>query len=255
MPIPPLGRRLRAAGIHLAISLAVAAPIAWVVFIVWYPAPFDLIAGGLALFALIVGVDVVMGPALTLVAAAPAKPLAELRRDLAVIGLLQLAALVYGLHAIAVARPVYLAFEVDRLRAVTAADIDDDMLAEAPEPWRRLPWTGPRLIAAVPPTGADDQVRSIELGLAGVDLAMVPANWRPFADQRDAAWARARPVAELLARYPEAGAAAREAASQAGLPVASLRFIPVVSRHSNGVALLAGPDFDIVAYLPLDGFF
>jgi hypothetical protein len=249
------GRRLRAAGIHLLISAAVVAVIAWVIFQVWYPSPFDVIAGGLALFTLIAGVDVVMGPALTLVAASPHKPRTELRRDLAIIGLLQLAALLYGLHTIAAARPVYMVFEVDRLRAVTAADIDEDMLANAPAAWRQLPWTGPRLIAAAKPTDPDEVLRSVELAMAGFDIGLVPGNWRPFAGFRDAAWAKTRPVADLVAHYPDAGEAVRAAAAKAGVPTTALRFIPVVSRRAEGVVLVAGPSLAVIAYLPLDGFF
>lgn len=252
MPIP---RRLRAAGLHLLLSALVAGLVALLVFAVWYPHPYDAIAGGLSLFTLLISVDVVLGPALTAVAASPGKPLRELKRDLAVIVLLQAAGLGYGLYTIALARPVYMVFEVDRLRVVTAADIEPAQLAQAPAALRRLPWTGPGLIAAVKPTDPDQQMRAIELGLAGFDLAMLPRHWGDFESQRAAAWRAARPVAALRARYPLELPALQAIAAKAGQDLERLRFLPLLSRQASWVAIVAGPDVRLVGYLPKDGFF
>jgi len=248
-------RRFVALGWHALASLSVAAMAALVVFLCWYPPPYFFIAGGLSLFALIVGVDVVLGPLLTGVIASPGKPAGELRRDIAVIVVVQLAALAYGLYTLALARPVYVVFEIDRMRVVTAADVEPGELAKAPVELRELSWTGPRLIAAVKPTDAADQMRSVELGLAGFDLSMVPSNWRDFASQREASWRAARPIAQLIARYPDANGPAKELAAKAGLPLESLRFMPLLSRQASWVVLWAGPNATIAGYLPFDGFF
>ena len=69
---------LRAAAWHVSLSLAVAALVAFLVFGFWFPAALRHLAGGADLFWLIVGVDVVCGPLLTLVIFNPAKPRAEL---------------------------------------------------------------------------------------------------------------------------------------------------------------------------------
>ena len=58
--------RLRASGIHLGISLCIATLAAVVVFGLWYPYPYREISGGRSLFMLVVCVDVVMGPLITL---------------------------------------------------------------------------------------------------------------------------------------------------------------------------------------------
>ncbi len=62
-PWPALAR-LRG-GLHFLISAAVAAVAAVLVFCVWYPGPFRLMAGGRDLFLLVTSVDVVIGPLLT----------------------------------------------------------------------------------------------------------------------------------------------------------------------------------------------
>jgi hypothetical protein len=247
-------RRFVAAAIHFLISACVAAVAAGVVFIIWYPSPFAAIAGGLGLFLLLVSVDVILGPTLTAIVASPGKPLPELRRDLVVIVAIQLAAFAYGIWSIAIARPVYVSFEIDRFRVVTAADIEAKTLADAPAALRSLPWLGPKEIAAVKPTDPAEQLRAIDLGLAGFDLSMVPKYWRDYSSQRDAAWKRARPVDALLAKYPRQAAAARDIAAHAGQDLNALRFLPLMARRAIWSAVIAPPDARIVGYLPVDGF-
>lgn len=253
---PTLSRaRWVPAAVHLIASAGVAAIGALLIFRLWYPPPFQAIAGGLSLFVLLVSVDVVLGPALTLVAASPGKSLREFRRDLAVIVALQVAGFAYGIYTIALARPVYEVFEIDRFRVVTAADIDPEELVKAPPQLQRLPWLGPRLIAAVKPTDPGEQVKSINLGFAGIDLSMIPANWRPFSAEAARAWSAARPVAALVKRYPEVGSELSRIAAREGRTSAELRFLPVMSRRASWVAILAPPDARVLGYLPVDGFF
>ena len=69
---------LKAASWHVLCSVGVALLAAAVVFGLWYPFPYRDLSGGRELFFLVVAVDVVCGPLLTLVLFNPAKPRAEL---------------------------------------------------------------------------------------------------------------------------------------------------------------------------------
>ena len=238
------------AGIHLIISACIALVAAAFIFTIWYPSPYSTIAGGLSLFVLLVSVDVVAGPALTFVAASPAKPRRELRRDLAVIVAIQILAFAYGVYTIFMARPVYIVFEIDRFRVVTAVDIDISQLASAPPSMRSLPWSGPRLIAAVKPTNADEFLRATELGLGGVDLSMIPNSWREYSAQADAAWKSAKPVSSFLAMNPQSSKAFLKLATNAGQLPEALRILPLVSRHAEWVVVLAPPHGRVIGYLP-----
>jgi hypothetical protein len=251
----PGNSRLRAAVIHLGVSACIAALAAGFVFLVWYPSSMSALAGGINLFSILVSVDVVMGPALTFVAASPGKPKRELARDLSIIVVLQLAAFCYGLYTMALARPVALVYEVDRFRVITAADIEPALLGEAPAELATLSWTGPKTIAVVKPTEAGELLRSIELGLAGVPLAALPKYWRTYASQAEAAWQRARPLSVLQARYPQTASQLAAISATANLPQSTLRFLPVQARHANAVAILAEPSARIVGYVPVDGDF
>lgn len=247
--------RVKAAGIHLLASGCVAALAAALVFLLWYPPPLAAMAGGASLFLLLVSVDVILGPALTAVVASPGKGRAELVRDLAVIVIVQLSAFGYGLYAMALARPVLLAFEVDRLRVVAAADIEPTALADAPPAFRYLSWTGPRMAAAIKPTDPAEQMRSVQLGLAGLDLAMQPKQWREYAPYADEVWRAARPVSVLLAKYPQLASDVAAAAQSADQPPQALRFLPLMSRRASWVSLIAAPGARVVGHLPVDGYF
>ena len=253
--LQPRRSRFVAAGVHLAISALVAALVSLLVFRLWYPSPYATLAGGIGLFVLVVGVDIVLGPLLTLVAASPTKSRSELTMDLCLIGFVQMAALGYGVHTMAQARPAHLVFEVDRFRVVTAADFESDALAEAPPALRELPWTGPTLIAALKPTEPQEQLRAMDLGLAGFDLSMVPRYWAEYAPNAEVAWQKARPVDLLTRKYPEVAEKLADHAAASDRPVAELRFLPVMSRQASWVALLSNGGTRVVGFLPVDGFF
>ena len=249
-----LKSRLRAGAIHLALSALTLGPVAWLVFRDWYPPPYAAIAGGTSLFTILVGLQLGLGPLLTTVVAAAGKGRRLLVRDVSVICVVQFAALVWGVHVMAAARPVALVFSVDRFQLVSAAELDPSALLEAPEKLRALSWSGPQLIAAKKPTSADELMRSIDLALAGADLPLQPRHWVSYDELRAEAWRRARPVQALTARYQVAAELGR-IAQAARLPVEALRFLPLLGRRANCVVLIAAPDARIVGTLPVEGYF
>src|ERR1043165_7159180 len=68
----------RAAVIHLGFSALVGLTTAAIVFGLWFPYPYRDVAGGQYLFMLLVSVDVVCGPLLTMVLFSPLKSRREL---------------------------------------------------------------------------------------------------------------------------------------------------------------------------------
>jgi hypothetical protein len=150
------GDRLKASVVHLGLSLCVAAMAALLVFGIWYPYPYREISGGRELFLLVIAVDVILGPLVTLAVFNRIKPAVVLRRDLAAIGFLQLAALAYGLWTVVVARPVHMVFEYDRFRIVHAIDIAPELLPKSPADVIALPLTGPTLLSLRPFKDGDE---------------------------------------------------------------------------------------------------
>ncbi len=250
-----LKRASRVALWHLIGSAVVAACAATLVFGLWYPHPYDELSGGVNLFGLLVGADLVCGPLLTLVLFSPYKKRAELMRDLGLVGLVQLVALVYGLWTVAVARPVFLVFELDRFRVVSAAEIEPADLANAMDGFQRLGFGGPKIIAArVARAGDEDFLRSVDLSLRGLGPALRPSAWRPYASAREAVLGKARPLALLMERYPERAKDIETQSKKTGLAVDQIGYVPVQGRHELfWVALVARQDARVIGFLDVDG--
>ena len=247
--------RVRCAMWHLMSSCGVALPAAFLVFVFWYPPPYAHLAGGLELFAILIAVDGALGPFLTAVVANPVKDRRGLRRDIGAIVLLQLLAFGYGMQAIAIARPVHLVFEVDRFRVVVAADVDESKLSKALPDYRQLPWLGPTLVVARKSANSEEMTQALNLSLQGVEISMLPERWAEYEPFADAVLKSARPAALLIQQYPEFAAAVQSAAQSHGLALEDVRFLPVVSRKSDAVALVGGPKAAVLGFIPVDGFF
>ncbi|MBV7561405.1 TfpX/TfpZ family type IV pilin accessory protein [Pseudomonas sp. sia0905] len=176
--------RLKAFFVHLGGSSIIALLVLLLVFRLWYPAPLHVAVGVTNIFLLLLLIDVILGPLLTLVVYKAGKK--TLVFDLAVIALLQLSALIYGLHAVADGRPAWLVFNTDRFDLVRVLDVDTRKLDQARPEFRQPSWFGPRWAIAVPP---DDAVARTELLFetvqGGSDLPQRPELYQPLADNRE----------------------------------------------------------------------
>lgn len=253
----PRNSRLLAAGIHFGLSVVIAVLAAWLVFAVWYPYPYREISGGRELFLIIVAVDVVMGPLMTLTVFNISKPVKELRRDLTVIGLLQVAALAYGLWTVAVARPVHLVFEIDRFRVVHAIDIPEEELKQAPAGLEKLPFTGPTPLSLREFRGEKESFDATMEALQGVLLSARPSLWQPYSQGIPKVLARARPLVELKSRFPARSAeidAALQSASRGQGPAGPIGYVPMVGRQTFWTVLVDGNTAEVIAFVPIDSF-
>jgi hypothetical protein len=243
-----------AAGIHLLLSCVVAALTGWLVLWLWYPFPYDVLAGGRGLFWLVVSVDVVMGPLLTLVVFNKRKPRRELVRDLAVIGILQLAALAYGLGTVHAVRPVALVFEVDSFRVVTAFDVRTEELPQARPEYRVLPLADRWLLGARASVDVAEKAKALDLALQGYDIGQRPTYWQSYDASRPEVLRRSRAASLLLRQYPQAQADIRARLAALDLTVDSARFLPVNARTQGWSAVLR-TNGDLAGFVPYDGYF
>ncbi len=246
----------RAALVHFALSMLVAASVAWLVFGVWYPAPFHEITGGRTLFLILMAVDVVCGPVLTLVLFDPAKSRLKWRIDLALIVLTQLAALAYGLNQVAAARPVFVAFEGDRFRIVQALDVDTSRLQDAPPELRSLALAGPRVLGVHLAGSTDpDYLSSLQLSLQGLHPAFRPSRWRPYEEQVPKVLQALHSLATLRHKNPEGMSELDAALTEGGLQDEEAGYLPLVREEiTDWVALVRRSDGQPFAYVQLDGW-
>ncbi len=250
----PWKDRLQASGAHFALSLGVALLAATLVFGVWYPYPYREISGGRELFFIIMAVDVVMGPLLTFAVFNRKKPLEELKRDLAIIVLLQLAALGYGLWTVFISRPVHLVFEYNRFRVVHAIEVDDTLLAKAPPSLQRLPITGPTTLSLRNFKDGKEQGDMTMAALGGMQLAARPELWQDYATAAPQILAEAKPVAQLKARFTTRTPEIDDAVRSTGRPELALQYVPMVGRKTFWTVLVDGVSAEPLVFLPIDSF-
>ncbi|MDP2370615.1 TfpX/TfpZ family type IV pilin accessory protein [Rhodoferax sp.] len=245
---------MRAAFWHLCASAAVAIVASALVFGLWYPHPYREVAGGEALFLLIVGVDLICGPLLTAVLFNPVKSRRELTVDLSLVVSIQVAALVYGLYSVAMARPVVLAFEVDRFRVVAAADFQASDLKLATADMQLLSWTGPKLVGTRAPNSSDERLRSLELSIQGQEPGSRPGWWQPYDLSRPEVMQRAKSLSSLRTSRPDSTEAIDRAARQTGLAVDELLYLPLVSHRRSDWVVLLDAAAAVRGFAPVDGF-
>lgn len=239
---------------HALLSMVVALISSALVFQWWYPMPYREMLGVGGIFLLVLVVDVVCGPLMTVVLANPSKSLREMALDLALVGLIQTAALAYGLNAVWIGRPAVLAFETDRLTIVSANEIEHADLAQAPQGLRALPFSGVLEVASRKPRDNAEFLASIDLSLAGLSPAMRPGWWQPMATQHDQMRVRAKPLTELMERNPGHAAELHTTARQAGYLASDLTYLPLTSSKTKDWVALLNTSMDMVGYAPIDGF-
>lgn len=110
--------KLKAFTIHLLLSVLVISLFLLVVTQFWYPGQLFAIENVWQGLEILIPVDAILGPVLTLVLFIPGKK--NLKFDLSIIALIQIGALFYGGMLIYQQRPVVLAFVIDRFETVLA---------------------------------------------------------------------------------------------------------------------------------------
>jgi hypothetical protein len=129
--------RLRAFTLHFIGSVLIFLIFLGLMFFVWYPAPYFTVDGGWTVLRILIGVDLVLGPLLTLIVFKPGKR--GLKFDMSCIILMQIGALIYGGTLIYQQRPAFIIFAVDRFTTIPAARIDLSQAApklrQGPQPW------------------------------------------------------------------------------------------------------------------------
>ncbi|MBT9098675.1 hypothetical protein KFZ76_13280 [Methylovulum psychrotolerans] len=102
--------RLKVGGLHFCVSLSFFLAIFYVLKNFWYPYPYFENSGGWQGIKIVAGIDVVLGPLLTLVVSDSRKSIRELLMDVGVIAVFQCLALLWGIYTLNNQRPVAVVF-------------------------------------------------------------------------------------------------------------------------------------------------
>ena len=232
--------------IHLAVSVFIAIVCYWLVFMCWYPQPFQATERVMPIFLMVLVVDVIVGPLFTLFVYKPGKK--DLAFDMAVIILVQAAALGYGIWSLDKARPAWLVFSVDRFELVRKVDIDARRIEEAAPEFQAPALLGPQWAVAEKPENHEDQQQILFESVAGgFDLANRPELYKPLEESQQVVEGAIRPLGLLdnindpekvrvvLERYPDATG-----------------WVPMMTTHESLVVLMRGGELNAV--VRLNGF-
>lgn len=232
--------RWKAFGIHLAISLMILAGLLYLLFFIWFPDYLFDTDGGWQALRVIAGVDIVLGPMLTLIAANPQKTAAVLRRDFAIIALIQTLALGGGTWLAWDNRPQAVFWVEGMFYSLPRSAFADEPAARAA--LSRMPGDDPKQVTIAMPASPIERSEIFAAVLKrGSSVQFEPALYRPFNAQDPA-------IAGAAARYlAELPPATRQALIDQGVDMAALEagrllLIPTFSRYRTYHVLVDAAD-------------
>jgi hypothetical protein len=178
--------RLKAFGLHLLGSACLLALALGGLYLGWYRWPGWYLAGALTIALMMAGIDVVLGPLLTLLIASPRKPRRELARDISIIVAVQLLAASYGIMTLWNGRPLYYTYSAGWLQMVQAQDLNPEqvVLGRKLNPGLAPHWYSlPRWIYAPLPKDAKlAQEIVVQSVGGGDDVVNMPPYYKPWSE-------------------------------------------------------------------------
>lgn len=256
---PAPGRRelalakLRAFGAHLAISIALFVAIIAACMTQWYPPPYFWIDGGIQVTRLAAMVDIVLGPLLTLVVFRPGK--ASLKRDLAVIGFVQVAFLAWGVGVLYRERPLlsaFVGFPSERFFPIPQQYLEGttrplgELLALSAE--------RPALVAIRMPENRAEARELVRVQLQGLPSVFRQAERYERLEGRhlEEVFRVSRSRERIRMVWPEAEARADAFAAERGRRFEDFAFVPVHGRFQSALLALERPSgrYAGAVYLP-----
>ena len=188
--------RVKAFIVHITGSIALATIALVLVFSVWYPAPLAQAVGVTHIFLLMLGIDVILGPLLTLLVYKTGKR--TLKFDLTIIIIIQLAMFGYGLHTVAQGRPAWLVFSNDQFYLVRPSNIDPQIAKSAAQEYRSASWFGPKWVSVQLPSNKLQRHAVItESFKSGSGLFTNPTLYTPLTNNLTTIQTQSRKLIEL----------------------------------------------------------
>ena len=236
--------RWKAGALHLGASVAVFAIIASAFLLLWVPPSLWSLAGVQRPLLILFAAVLVVGPLLTALVYRSGK--ATLRSDLIVVVLIQVVFLGYALSMLARTRPVFTVATKDRLQLVLAHEIDRGDLVRAKSRYRRLSWTGPRLVGVRAPSPAPLFTMGDE------ELPLRPDYYVEYAVTSPGLRQRSKPLETLMARSGDDRRRVQRALAALGREATQVRFVPITSLHGAAVMLIDAGSATPLQLLPMN---
>jgi hypothetical protein len=245
--------RLTAFSLHLLSSATVLTLILGSLYFGWYRWPGWHLTDVKTVVLVMVCVDVVLGPTLTLIIANKNKPSRELVRDIGIIVTVQLCALIYGSVSLWNGRPLYYAFSENILQLVQAYDIDaaDAEAGRRQNPGLAPHWYSlPRWIWAPLPQNAEESKKIVVSAVTGGDdVTSMPKYFKPWEDGLPSLRSQLKKVDDVPYFAKGEKKKLKERMKAAGLPDDQLNTMPLTGRGHPLLAVFDPATLKITATL------
>jgi hypothetical protein len=245
--------RFKAFGWHLLASATALTLTLGALYLGWYYWPGWYLADARPVVLVLAGVDLVLGPVLTLIIASPAKPRRVLGRDIAVIAAIQLLALGYGTVELWNGRPLYYAFSENCLQVVQAYDLEPGELALARRqhaPWVPHWYSLPRWIWAPLPTDAQTSQNIVASAMqGGFDVIGMPRYYKSWEEGLPALRAKLKTVDDVGFFSGPEKKRLKERMRALGLATDAKNAIPLSGRGHPLLAVIDPASLQITALL------
>ena len=234
--------------IHLTLSLLIFSTLVLMMALFWFPGDLFFIDGGWQGLKLVAMVDLVLGPALTLLLYKPGKP--KLALDMSLIAAFQIGALAYGFYATHQQRTVAIVFAEQGFNTLSAQankDADQELLKlnAVPQPLPRASLLKLPLLLTPEPENLGKHLEEILNGYPGPNERS--DQFVPLAAQRESMHKGALSMADL----DDAGASEEieQALNKLSLAASDVEFYKFKARYANGIAIFDPNGLRILDYV------
>ncbi|MEO6171747.1 MAG: TfpX/TfpZ family type IV pilin accessory protein [Arenimonas sp.] len=244
--------RWKASFIHLLISFLIVGSAAAYIVYFWYPPALMHMAKADRLLMLIAGIDLIVGPLLTLIIYKAGKR--HLKLDLAIIGLIQFGFLAYGLYTTWSSRPVFLVAVPDRFELVFANEITPKRLAESRLPqFKKIGFTKPVLAGALMPKDSKDKEDIMFSAVGGQgDIQTMPKYFVEYSSVAKSLLTHSRSLDAGKDLSTSESKILHQAAEQYGYPPDQLRYLTLGSTRNYAVMLVKAKSGEVVGPANID---
>lgn len=238
--------KLRAACFHFLFTCIVSILSALLIFYIWFPAPYTNISGGIDLWVILVGVELTLGPLMSLVIYSSTKSLRSLVVDYSMVGLVQFCALFYGVSTLYSVRPVFMVFVVDRFELVSEMAFTEVTWAEAKK-WRSGGF-GPTVLGVREAQNAEERDELMfEAVSTGKDIHLRPKYYKQIDPVQVSA--KTKSVSELIEKLK---GSKYDYLSSDLSQYKGYVWLPAAQSYNFWIAVLDPVDLSVVGLYPID---
>jgi hypothetical protein len=231
--------KLKALATHLGLSIVLLGGALALMLLRWFPSPLFITDGVGEGLKILVGVDLVLGPLLTLIAYSPSKARHLLLLDFAIIAAVQLGAFGYGIHNIHKVRVQAVAYSQGEFFTETPQSFEEQRIPD--DFWPQFGQGEPYLVNVRAPETDDEKEGAQTMGaVAGLGDESLYFLYEPFANNLAQHLAEGWSLSALESKHPDIAANARQWLQSHPANAEQARFYRVTGYRTSAILVLSG---------------